>query len=203
LEKSGKFDIRVTVTRETISQLESITAYLIEECHTRNIRIEPIYLAGDNGFSVEEADYFYERFTEARKFAKQRGVSLSYCGVRMEEQHGTYCDVLRNTLRLTADVVTRNCFCFMNNNPEYITGRFNSEKSFFDLVTGIQDLKEKALQIPDMCKQCINVYHCSRGCPDYCIYGNESDMKFSEFRCRLHQLLAVERIRSLVFNRST
>jgi sulfatase maturation enzyme AslB (radical SAM superfamily) len=201
LKNGGQFDIRVTVTPETISQLVIITAYLIEECSTRRIRIEPVYLAGDNGFSVEEADFFYERFTEARKFAEQRGVSLSYSGVRLEEQHGTYCDVLRNTLRLTADDVTRNCFCYMIDKTEYITGRFNSEKSFFDLVPGIQELKEKAFGIPDECKQCINVYHCSRGCPDFCILGNGSDMKLSQFRCRLHQLLAVDRISSLVLNK--
>jgi radical SAM protein with 4Fe4S-binding SPASM domain len=197
LEKGGKFDIRVTVTRDTISQLVEITAYLTEVCNAGNIRIEPVYLAGDNEFTEKEADGFFNQYIAAQHYAKQHGVSFNYAGMRMAEQHGTYCDVLRNTIRLTADGVTRNCFCFMNYGEEYITGGYNKGLSVFQLNPDIQELKKKAFQIPDDCSGCINIYHCSRGCPDFCLFenGQHANRKLNPFRCRLHQLLAVEKIK--------
>ena len=196
LEMGGKFDMRVTVTPSTITHLKEITEYLIDECKARTIRIEPVFLAGENGFKEEDADVFYRLFTESRDFANQLGVTFDYAGLRMSELHGTYCDVLRNTLRLTVDGLTRNCFCFMSDNPGFITGRFNAERSEFKLSPYLNDLKKSVFQIPSGCSYCINIYHCSRGCPDFCIseQADPDSRMLSPFRCRLHQLFAVERI---------
>ena len=200
--KGGKFEIRTTVTPDSILELKEITTYIIEDCKAKTIRIEPVFLAGEKGFTETEADEFFNKYIESQKYAEQQGVSYSYAGIRMTEQHGTFCDILRNTLRLTADDVTRNCFCFMNDNSEYITGRFNKEKSSFFLSPEIQELKNKAFQIPDQCQDCINIYHCSRGCPDFCVIENSLSVtqQLIPFRCRLHQLIAVENIKRSAMN---
>jgi sulfatase maturation enzyme AslB (radical SAM superfamily) len=203
LEKGGKFDMRVTVTHDTISQLVEIATYLTNVCKAKNIRIEPVYLAGKNGFSAEDADVFYEQFIAAQHYAQQHGARFDYAGMRMDEQHGTYCDVLRNTLRLTSDGLTRNCFCFMNDGAAFITGRCDKIGSVFQLNPEIHELKKKAFQIPDECAGCINIFHCSRGCPDFCLFedGHQANRKLNPFRCRLHQLIAVGKIRDLALNR--
>jgi hypothetical protein len=61
----------------------------------------------------------------------------------------------------------------------------------------IQEIKKIASAIPQKCLECINIYHCSRTCPDYCSF-NDPDISNSEinsFKCLLNQLLAVDEIK--------
>jgi sulfatase maturation enzyme AslB (radical SAM superfamily) len=202
LEKGGKFENRVTITPDTLPHFEEIVSYLILECMSQKIRIEPVFLDNENGFKVEDAEEFLKRFTSSLNYAEKYGVDISYAGVRMDEQHGTYCDVQRNTLRLTVDNVTRNCFCFMSDDTFCITGKLNKDLSAFHLSNEIQDLKTRSLQIPENCNDCINIYHCSRGCPDHCILNDHHYLhqELNPFRCRLHQLIAVERVKYSAIN---
>jgi len=196
-EEGGKFEIRVTTTRDTYRQQVEIARYLINELNTKNIRIEPVYLAGDAGFTEEDADDFFRSFSEAQEYARSEGVRLSYAGVRMEEMHSAYCDVLRNNIRLTPDGLSRNCFCNMKKEEDFITGRIDKKSAEYNISARINDFKKKAGIIPDSCHECINVFHCSRGCPDFCIYNLDGDPKtrMNNFRCRLHQLIAVDTIK--------
>lgn len=194
LKKGGNFEVRVTITKDTMSRQEEIVKYLIENLNSRTIRIEPVYLTGGDAFQEKDADIYFKYFVRARDFAEKHSVKVDYSGVRLDELHGTYCDVLRNNLRLTAEGLTRNCFSFMKNNAEFVTGRCLSDQSGYYINSEINELKKKAFRIPHECNDCINVYHCSRGCPDFCIYPEASNSRgLNAFRCRLHQLITVER----------
>jgi radical SAM protein with 4Fe4S-binding SPASM domain len=197
LTLGGHFDIRVTITPETISRQTEIVKYLISECHATNIRVEPVYHAKNNAFLAKDADIFLQHFNAAKNYAALYGAFFTYSGVRISELHGTYCDVLRNNLRLTSDGFTRNCFCFMHDKPMYITGKLECGKILSVEERHLRDLKNRAMLIPDKCKDCINMLHCSRGCPDYCIYYENTPKggRFNEFRCRLHQLMTLDTIR--------
>lgn len=194
LYRGGMFDIRVTVTRNTVLRMPEITDYLIEKCRARSIRMEPVYLAGDRAFREEDAEVFVDQLNKSKTIASSHGAGLSYSGIRLGEIHGTYCDVSRNTVRVTADSKARNCFCFMNDRKEFITGGYNDLTSSFSLTADINELKRKAHMIPAECFKCINVYHCSRGCPDFCLFENgyNKQQQFNPFRCRLHQLITVD-----------
>ena len=202
LNKGGKFDIRVTITPDSLAKLNEITTYLIKVCKARNIRIEPVYLAGSKGFQEKDSDLFIRQFIESSKIAVQFGVGFHYSGMRLFELHGPYCDVMRNTLRLTADGFTRNCFCFMTEREKFITGRYSNTTAEIVLNPKINELKKSGFNYPKECSKCINVFHCSRGCPDFCIYKDEisHNQKLNPFRCRLHQLVAVEEIKASAMN---
>jgi radical SAM protein with 4Fe4S-binding SPASM domain len=77
-----------------------------------------------------------------------------------------------------------------------ITGRINHKTKEFELREDIEVLKKRALTIPEECNDCINIFHCSRGCPDYCIYEKRNGERgtLNAFRCRLNQLIAVRKI---------
>jgi uncharacterized protein len=201
-EKGGHFNIRVTVTKETMLYQTEIAEYLIDECRATNIRFEPVYLAEGNSLNLDDADRYFTNFSAAQKYSEKRGVRLDYSGVRLEELHGSYCDILRNTLRLTPDNLTRNCFCFLTNKEEFITGKINRELSFYEPVPGLTRLKANGSRIPDQCMSCINVLHCSRGCPDFCTFdeANMNNQRLNKFRCRFHQLLATDKIKTLAGN---
>jgi sulfatase maturation enzyme AslB (radical SAM superfamily) len=201
LSLNGKFDIRATITRETISSLVEITKYFIFDCKATNIRIEPVYLAGDYGFKDEDAEIFFKHFVDARNFADQFHIGFNYSGVRINELHGPFCESMRNTIRLTTNDITQNCFCYMFDD-NFITGSFINGK-IFNLSTEIDEIKKMSFLIPECCSECINIYHCSRGCPEFCIFEKETSksVKLNTFRCRLHQLLAVDDIMSSTNNK--
>ena len=203
LEKGGHFDIRTTITPGTISKQLEIVRYLIDDCKAKTIRIEPAYLAGENSFNEAQADIFADNFIRAQQYAHEKDVAVSYAGVRINEIHSSYCEILRNTLRLTPDGNTRNCFAFLKNEPEFITGRYDTLSSSYIINPSLQSIKTKASQIPDECWNCINVLHCSRGCPDFCVYENSTHGTgaLNPFRCRLHQILTVEYLKNLVKTR--
>lgn len=196
LNKGGRFIIRSTITLNSLTRQEEIARYLIQELHARELHFEPVYLAGRSGFKVADAETFFNNFKKAKDYAAENGAVLEYSGVRLNELHGPYCDVLRDTLRISSEGLSHNCFCNFSVSPEFITGYFNEKMSVFNIGSLIQALKAEASGIPDKCNDCINIYHCSRGCPDFCIYlQNKTNNKPDAFRCRLHQLIAVSTIR--------
>ncbi len=197
LEYGGKFDIRVTITKNSVTRQEEIVGYLISECLAKNIRVEPAYLSGENEFTEEDADLFFENYKLAKKYASEMGGSYTFSGVRIGEIHGTFCDSLRDNIRLTPDGLTRNCFCFMKDHPDFITGKIDHPSMKYELSGSVNQLKVKNSIIPEDCYQCINVFHCSRGCPDFCINGAENNARLNPFRCRLHQLITVDQLKSM------
>jgi sulfatase maturation enzyme AslB (radical SAM superfamily) len=199
LNQGGRFEIRATITKKTYHRQKEIASYLIQELKAKSIRIEPVYFSGDDRFMEEDAVSFFENFKEAQQYAFQYGVNIEYSGVRINELHSTYCDVLRNTLRLTPESATRNCFARMERKKDFVTGSCMENGSEFRISSDIQSLKLKALQIPEECEECINVFHCSRGCPDFCIYEKQSHENHPDpFRCRLHKLITIDHILSLI-----
>ena len=200
IKKGGQFDIRVTITPETYFRQVEIVEYLIVECNAMNIRLEPVYLVGDNGFEENTAELFFNHYISAQQYAQKYSVNYSYSGVRMEEQHSTYCDILRNNYRLTSDNCTRNCFCYVLDRTELITGRYYKKGKVYKPSAGLIKLKKKALRIPENCRSCVNIFHCSRGCPDFCIFDIVRTRidNLNPFRCRFHQILVVEKIKTFV-----
>jgi uncharacterized protein len=110
-EVRGQFEIRSTITPQTMSRQTDIAQYIIECLGASFMRFEPAYrLFEDEGFFPEQAETFAAYFLQAQKKAQAAGCNLVFSGVRMEEIHGPYCDVLRNVLHLTPDGSATACF---------------------------------------------------------------------------------------------
>ncbi len=197
--KNTKYDIRTTITPETVTKQLEIVKYFINDLQAERIRIEPVYLM-QNTFQLKHSQEFFDNFIKAQEFAQQNGVSLEYSGVRVHELHGTYCDVLRSTLRLTPDGLLRNCFCKIQNNDELILGEIDNNQDHITINKLINEIKQKAFKIPEECNNCINVFHCSRGCPDFCIFDEQKPNKLNPFKCKLNQLIAVHQIKLMSDN---
>jgi sulfatase maturation enzyme AslB (radical SAM superfamily) len=188
-------DIRVTITPQTISKQLAIVQYIIDRLQAKRIRIEPVYLY-EYGFKSEHALDFFDNYISAKNYAEEKGVSLEYSGIRLQELHGSFCDVSRNTMRLTPEGCFRNCFCRFQDDDGFILGDISMHSKVF-MNDAITDIKQKAFNIPAECFKCINVYHCSRGCPDFCIYTDQGISPLDSFKCRLNQLIAVDLIKKM------
>jgi radical SAM protein with 4Fe4S-binding SPASM domain len=211
----GSFEVRSTISPISMTRQNEIIRYIIEKLNPTKIRFEPVYRNSVNGFRPEHANIFVEHFLKAQKISFNEGYDLSISGIRLDELHGPYCDVSRNTLRITPEGKIINCI-FLNNwnhskSQPHIIANFNEQKKkiVFDQQL-IRSLKSDSLSIPDQCLHCINMFHCTKGCPDHCYNNNINDEppdlslkkwnKAAEFRCQVFQKLAVKWIIDIALN---
>jgi len=197
-ESGGSFEVRTTITPQTAERQREIVKYLHEQLRAETIRFEPVYQVrggGKQGFVPNDAELFVGRFLEAQKEAQARGIELSFSGIRLHEIHSSYCDILRNVLHLNPDGTATACFFSTDgrNSDEapFVIGRFAEDTGEFVLNRErIETHKRRALEIPKYCYECLNVYHCARGCPEFCSVNVPHTSPFASFRCQIHQQLA-------------
>ncbi len=199
-ETGAEFIVRATITPQTLERQAEIAGYLAECLGARQMRFEPVFRidrADQKGFTPQQAEWFVEHFLAAQKEAARRGCQLDYSGVRMDEIHGPFCDVLRDVLRLVPAGLAAACFlgteAFADTSQSMVIGHFDREIEEFVLdPQRIAAQRRRLGQIPDPCRQCINIYHCARHCPEVCLAeaaGLTADKSLG-FRCRVNRKLA-------------
>lgn len=213
LNDSGScFEVRATITPHAMTRQVDIVGYLFERLGARKIRFEPAYRLNEKNYPPFEpghAEAFVTHFLAARQKARSVGCDLSFSGVRLNEIHGPYCDVLKETLHLTPDGNAATCFfCTETASPDGIHYKAgwpgNGEESFVLDANRIRQHRSAATCIPESCRNCINSFHCARGCPDICFrddwgwcISGDSPYPFQAsalFRCRIQKRLAVSYI---------
>ncbi len=202
-EHGADMVVRATLTPWSFSRQTEIVTYFYEHLNPSAIRFEPAFRLRDNGhpgFTADDASIFVEHFLAARKTAESMGCHLSLSGIRPEEIHGPFCDVLRNVLRLGPDGSATACFLISDEtvpvSSPFLIGRADPDTGDFILDTKkIEAFRRSVAVIPAECEQCINICHCARGCPDRCpvLTGSPVDPENknnNNFLCRLYQKLA-------------
>ena len=198
IRNNGNIEIRSTISPEIIQFQGVIVKYLVDELSVKNIRFEPKYGGNGTQFSSADADPYFSHFISAEHSALTSGGRLDFSGIRLKEIHGTYCDVLRNNLRIGPDNRSRNCFYDSNSDPSNVTGNYDKERNRFVLdIKSIEDFIIKVSGSPRACCNCFLEYHCSKGCPDYC-RNNAGKNNLSDFRCLLHRKLGLYNIACIV-----
>lgn len=195
----ARVTFRVTVTPESVHRQADTITYLHQRLGAEDIRVEPVYrLPGDSwpGFGADDADCFVEQYRYAEEAARNLGCLLSISGVRLDEIHGPYCNTLRGVLQVTPDGTANACFLHAEGRtPDarpLVIGGYGADRGGFRLdEERAAALAHQAGGIPDQCRDCVNVYHCARGCPDVCALRS-STMPPEEpgFRCRVNRRLA-------------
>ncbi|MFH1136959.1 MAG: radical SAM protein [Pseudomonadota bacterium] len=197
LAESGiELSARATITPRSFRRQVEIVEYLCSGLKIRDIRFEPVFGAGKAGFEPDLAEEYAANFLAARRQAARLGGNLSQAGVRPEEIHGPFCEVSRNVLRLVPGGWASACFLFPGVHgltaaelkigaPDPISGRFLID------ANAVAALGRAADRIPSACRDCLNIFHCSRGCPDRCpVSPRPGPDPGGDFRCRLNQALA-------------
>ena len=201
LKKYGsEFIIRSTITPKTVERQSDIAGYLIGQLGATKMRFEPVYRIMENEtveFKSTHADLFVENFFKAQEEASKHHCQLSYSGVRCDESHGSYCNILRNVLHLTPDGTATACFFDVGEldqeNHPHVIGGYDRGKDVFILDQDrIMALKKRVGRIPERCKECINIYHCARECPEICMLKTNGSIEDREpgFRCIVNKRMA-------------
>lgn len=195
------FSVRATITPSTVSEQIPIVQYLVHELGCKDLRFEPVY--GEHvcgAFRATDADDFANHFIQAQRFANQLGVDLQISGVRQNELHGPYCNTQRNVLLLLPN--GKFSACFLNHDGD--EAALNIGQAFSgDLIeeNKVAQLQKQFTQIPSQCEECVNIYHCSRDCPDECVFTQPPKQWQGGFRCRINKRLTQEWLKSCIEQR--
>ena len=188
----GRWLVRSTITPRSVERQAEIVAYLHEALGAVEMRFDPVY--GAAAFSPEQAEWFVEHFLAAQREARARGCDLAFAGARRDEIHGPFCDTLRQTLHLLPDGVATACFLRTNGRDaeaaEVAIGKWDEERGEYTLDAGRIDAhRRKALDLPAACRECVNICHCARDCPEGCAVMDAAPTAPS-FRCLVQRRLA-------------
>ncbi|HEU4882344.1 MAG TPA: hypothetical protein VFT45_08870 [Longimicrobium sp.] len=197
------FTVRATITPGSVRRQPEICAYAAGRLGAREVVFEPVYRPGSARqeiFRPEDAEEFAAYFLAAERTAQTLGCRLTISGVRLDEIHGPYCNVLRDVLQVTPDGVGTACFlCTGEGEGEQALaiGRMEPGGRFALDAERIGELRRAAARIPGRCQSCVNVLHCARECPDVCpALGRDADEGApGGFRCRVQRLLGEAWIR--------
>lgn len=195
------FVVRATITPENIERQTEIAQDLHQRLSVKQIRFEPIYGPDDSGqttFREDDAERFASAFLAAQRWANVANVDLSLSGVRPAEIHGPYCNVLRDVLQITPDGKWSACFLCTGGRDRRgdsltISQDGKDDRSPLLLVDRIAAIRQRALSLPARCRDCFNLYHCARECPDHCPVLSDGDEQHAKrpFRCLLNQHLGM------------
>ena len=193
-EAGGRFVVRATITPQTVARQSEIVSYLHEALGATEMRFEPVYRA--EAFAPEQAEWFVDHFLEAQRKARALGCDLTFSGARLDEIHGPFCNVLRQTLHLLPDGTATACFfCTDGRGAEAAgaaIGRWDEARNEYTLdAERIAAHRRKALEVPEACRDCINLCHCARECPERCAVRDGAP-ETPSFRCLVQRRLAEE-----------
>lgn len=196
LRRAGKeFAVRCTITKNTLERQTGIVEYLSSCLSATEIRFAPVYgAAGD--LTAADAGPFARHFLAAQAEARHRGCDLQFSGCRLDEIHGPYCNVLRDTLTVLPDGSGTACFLCTTAREADAKGQgigaWDRRSGTYWLDRRrIEQLRAAATAIPAACGECINVYHCARACPDRC-HLEGPDPGVTDFACLVNRYLAEE-----------
>lgn len=202
------FEIRSTITPSSFTRQEEIIEYIIDSFQPGNVRFEPeysIWLGKEMSSPVQDAStVFVDNFIKAQMYAKAKDVVLAYSGVRLNQIHFTYCNILRDVLNLSIDGKATSCF-FTTHSTDKVKSNL---LGFYDKTVDkyiihekqATNLKQKIFSLADNCNDCYNVYHCARLCPDRCILDTTTVK--NGFRCMVNKQLTKKWIELAALDKS-
>lgn len=195
LRQAGvRFLVRATITPRTVERQAAIVAYLHQVLGAVEMRFEPVYRM--EAFAPERAEWFAGHFLAAQREARARGCDLSFAGARLDEIHGPFCDVLRDTLHLLPDGTATACFFATDGRAAEAAGlaigKWDEPRGEYTLdMDRIAAHRRKALDLPAACRACIAACHCARECPEHCAVTGAAP-ETPSFRCLVQRQLAEE-----------
>ncbi|MBN2149516.1 MAG: hypothetical protein JW726_19160 [Anaerolineales bacterium] len=187
--------VRTTITPDSVKRQQEIVDYICNNLCPQEIHVEAQYATspGASAFQATQVDEFLTYFMEGRHQARLAGIPYRMSVSRVGLIHGPYCNPLRQVLQLVpGDLASA---CFRAAMPHQLLADLQNigaydlpSERFFIEPTNAALFCSALSSLPIKCSDCFNRFHCTYGCPDYCLLQNKGD---ADFRCLLAQKLTI------------
>ena len=185
----ASLECRVTITGANCARLPEVVEYVARVLGLRSIRLEPVFSPGSAGGTLPDPERMAAACLEACAAGRRLGVEVTLASPSLTELHGEYCQSVRQTLRVLPDGAAVNCLhgACPDRERAVIVGRCAADSVGFTLDSALLGrLRAVAGKVPAACSDCVNIYHCTRCCPDACPNAVSPDASWRcRFQCRL------------------
>jgi len=183
-------EARVTITSANCTRLPEVVEFIARDLAISAIRLEPIFFPFPSAERLPDPEVLAEACLDACSAGSRFGVDVTIASPDLLQLHGEYCQAARQTLRVLPDGTAINCLhgSTVAQRRSAIIGRYVSSTDQF-LLDHLEASHQRAMvgDVPSQCRSCLNVYHCTRSCPDSC---PEDVALQSTWRCRFQRHLA-------------
>jgi uncharacterized protein len=203
----GRFDqagfpygLRVTVTRDQISQLPDSVEFICANFGTEQIQVEPAYQLGRWTCAPSaETDEFIAAYREAQRRAHAYGREITYSAARLGVLTNHFCGVSQDSFALSPDGNVSACYeSFSEDNPwakVFFYGEPEEERGRYRFnLPVLNNLRNLAVQHREFCRGCFAKWTCAGDCyhKSLTISGDE-EFRGSD-RCHITRELTKDQI---------
>ena len=192
------YGIRMTVTKESLSELIHNVEFICKKTSCRSVQVEPVYNQGraeGSGITIDDTDVFVAGFMKAYALARSFGRSLYYSGARPHLNTNVFCKATSDALIVTADGDLTACFEVFDQShllaEDFIIGKVDLGDGLV-LYPGKRELLLKKINDNrEQCEGCFCYYHCAGDCPPKAFIASLND---DQFRCSITRAITRELI---------
>ncbi len=193
------YGIRLTVTNESIDDLERSIEFLCTETACRTFQVEPAFSHGraqHEGTALTRTERFAAAFLEAYDVARSCGRHLYYSGARPWVITSRFCQAPERALIVTPNGTLTACYEIYNSDhslaQDFFFGELSENGAMHIETTARQQFFEKVQERRALCQDCFCYWHCAGDCPSK-TFAPEGDghLHFGE-RCDLNRRITKE-----------
>jgi uncharacterized protein len=192
------YGIRMTVTKESLTELQSNVEFLCQYTDCKSFQVEAVYNQGraiGAGLSIDDINTFVEIFMDVHHYAKERGKSVHYSSARPHLTTNTFCTATSNALIVTSNGELTACYEVFDRShllaEDFIIGKIDLKEGI-ELYPGKREnLLAKISTNRDNCKDCFCYYHCAGDCPPKAFISHRTN---DQFRCTVTRKITRELI---------
>ena len=187
-DSGAELEARVTITNANAQRLDEVVRYIFENLGICKIRMETVFASGAESKQLPSPLALAQLCLEACDSAILLGAELHLSSPSLTQIHGEYCEASRQSLRLMPDGTAVNCMhgVCCDRSRAISLGHYDNTAGVFLLdETSMTRLRPSLIRIPSACSDCINIYHCTRSCPDIC-----TDISGKNYHCLFQRHLA-------------
>jgi uncharacterized protein len=191
-----KYGIRITVTKDSVTDLAENISYICRNFKPKKIQVEPAFDVGRakrNKSTITDLDTFIDQFIRGFKEAEKHQITLFYSGARLEALTQRFCLAACNTLVVTTEGDITTCFeTYSRKHPlskYFIVGSYKVNGQFLISEDKLQHHLNRTVETIPYCEACFCKWHCAGDCAIKTVSEDIIDGYHHVDRCFINQEL--------------
>jgi uncharacterized protein len=198
------FNIRATITENSVERQEESIAYLAKFANVRWVHFQPMYPHGrgkNKSNEVPNWQKFVRHFIAAKEAAAKVGIHLSMAGIGDAEPRwdGRYCGATSGTFAVTPLGSISACYEVVDAISEgadtFIYGKHSTETHSFEFdYSRLERLKKLNANNRQACQNCFCLPTCVGNCPNQVIKQGDYMSVSSDEHCQIIRALTLHQL---------
>jgi uncharacterized protein len=192
------YGIRVTITKDSLSELNENIRFLCENTLCKSIQVEAVYNQGKaigSGLTLNDSETFSRSFIKAYHYANSLGRNIHYSSARPYLITDRFCKATTDALIVTANGELTACYEVFDRThqlaEDFLIGEIDKDNGIKLYEGKRRKLLKKIKENRNSCRDCFCYFHCAGDCPPKAFISQKSH---DRFRCSVTRTITKELI---------